>query len=124
MDRKRILLVDDYAAFANSLRLALLDDHDVVVATSGEQALVELQGGVRFDVVLCDLMMPQLSGAELHQRIAERWPGFERRMIFMTGGSYTPETNQFLKRVTNPRLEKPFPVDELRSLLVSTAELP
>jgi CheY-like chemotaxis protein len=124
MDRKRILLVDDYAAFANSLRLALLDDHDVVVATSGEQALVELQGGGRFDVVLCDLMMPQLSGAELHERIAERWPGLERRMIFMTGGSYTLETNQFLKRVANPRLEKPFPVDELRSLLVSTAELP
>jgi CheY-like chemotaxis protein len=116
MDRKRVLLVDDYAAFANSLRLALLDAHDVVVATSGDQALKELERGT-FDVVLCDLMMPQLSGAELHERISELWPGLEQRMIFMTGGSYTPETNQFLRRVPNPRLEKPFQMDELRSLL-------
>ncbi len=123
MGRKRILLVDDYAAFANSLRLALLDAHDVVVATSGEQALAELQRSA-FDVVLCDLMMPVISGAELHQRIAAQWPGLERRMIFMTGGSYTHETNQFLRQVTNPRLEKPFPVDELRALLETTAELP
>lgn len=123
MGRKRILLIDDYAPFANSLRIALADAHDVTIALDGEKALEALEGN-RFDVVLCDLMMPALSGPELHQRIAQRWPGLERRMIFMTGGSYTPDTNQFLRDVDNPRLEKPFPVEQLRALLDTAAESP
>src|SRR4051812_20530147 len=104
MARKRVLLIDDYAPFANSLRLALMDAHDVVVAESGAQAL-ELLARDRFDVVLCDLMMPYLSGVELHDCISQRWPGLERRMIFMTGGSFTAEANDFLRDVDNPRLE-------------------
>jgi len=123
MGRKRVLLIDDYEAFANSLRIALMDAHDVVVASSGEQALQVLESQ-RFDVVLCDLMMPQLSGVELHQRIAEQWPGLERRMIFMTGGSFTAEANEFLREVDNPRLDKPFPVDQLRAMLDAVPEAP
>jgi len=116
MGRKQVLLIDDYVAFAESLRIALMDVHDVVVAFSGQEALQVLRTR-HFDILICDLMMPMLSGVELYRRVAREWPGLEMQIIFITGGSFTLEASQFLDEISNPRLEKPFPVDRLRKLL-------
>jgi CheY-like chemotaxis protein len=59
-------------------------------------------------------MMPQLSGMELHDTLARSRPEVVRRMVFMTGGAFTDRAREFLERVGNPQLAKPFAPQELR----------
>jgi CheY-like chemotaxis protein len=81
------------------------------------QALQLLLDGAKFDLVLCDLMMPQLSGMDLFHRAVAARPGVEKRFIFMTGGVFGPEAEKFLEKVPNPRLAKPFPVEQLEAMI-------
>ena len=75
----------------------------------------------RFDVILCDLMMPDLSGMEVYEevkRIAPRHlPGF----IFVTGGAFTSGAKEFLERIPNPWMEKPFDPAQIRELVARHA---
>ena len=64
--------------------------------------------GERFDVLLCDLMMPLMTGMDLHQRLLVVAPDQAERMVLISGGGFTPVAREFLDRVKNPRLEKPF----------------
>jgi nitrogen-specific signal transduction histidine kinase/ActR/RegA family two-component response regulator len=105
--RARILVVDDEPAIANALRELLAPEHVVVAASSAREALGAI-AKEDFDVVFCDLMMPGTSGMDLFERIREQKPGFERRMVFMTGGAFTARAAEFLSSVDNRRLEKPF----------------
>ena len=114
--RARILVVDDELPVASMLSRVLDEDHDVVVATSGEAAL-ELLEQARFDVVFCDLLMPTMSGMELYAEVRRRHPGQEKRIAFMTGGAFTPRAAQFLSQVPNPRIEKPFDLRAVRAIV-------
>ena len=67
-----------------------------------------------FDVVLCDLMMPELSGMDFYARLQQAWPSMAERVIFLTGGAVSTRAAQFLDRVPNPRLDKPFDPTVLR----------
>jgi CheY-like chemotaxis protein len=113
--RGHVLIVDDEAVLARSLSRALTHEHDVVVVTRAEQALARIAAGERFDVILCDLMMPQMTGMQLHDAIAPLAPDQAKAMVFLTGGAFTPEAQAFLTRVVNPRFDKPFDVAALRS---------
>lgn len=73
--------------------------------------------GERFDVVLCDLMMPIMSGMELYDELVKRAPEQAKRVIFLTGGAFTPKGQAFLDQVPNPRLDKPFDNQNLRSIV-------
>jgi len=106
--RARVLVVDDEAVIANTLRELLSFEHDVVAVTSGREALDAVRRGDDFDLVLCDLMMPGMSGIDLYERLREARPGLERRIAFMTGGAFTPRAAEFLASVDNRRIEKPF----------------
>jgi len=117
----RILIVDDYAPFARSLRLMLSADHEVEVASGGAEAQTLLRASPRYDVVLCDLLMPGLTGMELYESLRRERPGDEARILFMTGGAHTEEARQFLARVPNPCLEKPFAPLHLHELLLAFA---
>ena len=113
--RGRVLVVDDDPLVSSALRRTLAREHDVEVVVSSRQALQLLlspQG--LFDVVLCDLMMPEMTGMELHAQVSAAEPARAERMVFVTGGAYTPAAQSFLERVTNPRLEKPFEPEKLR----------
>jgi PAS domain S-box-containing protein len=110
----RILLVDDEAAVGRSLVALLGPELDVVAVTSARQAIDELASGEPFDVVLCDLMMPEISGIELYEQIA---PRYRERVIFITGGAFTPQARQFLARTDRPRLDKPFSESALREAI-------
>jgi CheY-like chemotaxis protein len=68
-----------------------------------------------YDVILCDLMMPEMTGMELHAQLETTQPERAARMVFVTGGAYTPAAMSFLERVPNPRLEKPFDPENLRT---------
>lgn len=114
----RILVVEDEEAVAEGLRLLLEQEYAVDVASSGHRALELLLGNAAsFDAVLCDLMMPGMSGIELFRALASRSPGLEERLVFMTGGAFTAEAEAFLEEVSNPRVEKPFDFSSVDRLL-------
>ncbi len=113
----RVLVVDDELPVASMLSRVLGDEHEVRVTTSAREALELLVGGEPFDVVLCDLLMPGMSGMDLHQKLAERRPGLEKCLVFMTGGAFTPRASEFLATVPNRRVEKPFDLQEVRQLV-------
>jgi CheY-like chemotaxis protein len=115
--RFRLLIVDDEVRLARSLA-ALLSFHEVEVASSVVEALA-LLAKVSFDCILCDLMMPSLSGMDLHAELLGRGRGEERRMIFMTGGAFTPRAREFIASVPNRVLEKPFSADLVEVLVGS-----
>jgi CheY-like chemotaxis protein len=114
----RILVVDDDVLVGRAVGRMLSSRHAVVTRSSAREALDELgRGRDGYDVVLCDLMMPEMTGMELHARLRELDPALADRTIFITGGAFTPGASEFLARVPNPRLEKPFDPDRLRELV-------
>jgi PAS domain S-box-containing protein len=104
--RLRILIVDDEVSLAKSLA-AVLHHHEVVLAAGGGEALSLLRTAA-FDCILCDLMMPTVSGMDVFAELERDGRGLERRMIFMTGGAFTPRARQFIAARENEVLEKPF----------------
>jgi CheY-like chemotaxis protein len=111
----RILVVDDYAPFARSLRLLLAAEHEVAVCGGGREALELLEVDRAFDLILCDVAMEGVSGIDVWRQLQQR--GDERKLVFMTGGTTLPETAEFLANAGNACLEKPFPTERLRQLL-------
>src|SRR5256885_3992483 len=119
--RSRVLVVDDDPRVGASVHRSLAREHDVQVLSSAHEALRRIQQGERFDVFLCDLMMPELTGMDLHAEVSRVAPDQGSRMIFITGGAFTPAARQFLDTISNPRLEKPFGLEELRAMVRSVA---
>ncbi len=115
--RGDVLVVDDDEMVIHAIERVLGGAHQVQVVGGAEQALELFEAGQRFDVVLCDLMMPQITGQELHRRLLELDAGQAARVVFMTGGDFTPAARSFLDRAPNPRIEKPFDIDALRALV-------
>jgi len=114
--RGRILVIDDEAGIRATLQRMLGRDHDVVAVASGEEARDLLAKDRRFDLILCDLIMPRLSGMELHAWLAQVDPPLARQVVFITGGPFTPGAQEYVARTSNLRLEKPFDLAGLRRL--------
>jgi signal transduction histidine kinase len=115
--RARVMVVDDEAIITATVRRLLAREHDVVTATRAIEGLHRIQSGERFDLILCDLMMPQMTGMELFDRISAIDQEQASRIVFLTGGAFTPTARQFLDRVPNQRIEKPFDAQHLRVLV-------
>jgi PAS domain S-box-containing protein len=113
--RGTVLLIDDDVLFTSSLRRLFASEHDVTVINDGRIALERLRGGEQFDVILCDLMMPEVTGAEIHAALRDLSSELADQVIFVTGGAFSPASQQFLERITNLCFEKPCDLDELRS---------
>ena len=107
-------MVDDEPAVASAIRRTLAPQHDVEVQGSAEGALAAIGRGDRFDAILCDLMMPGMTGMELHEALARVAPDQAARVVVLTGGAYTERAREFLDRVALPRCEKPFDPSGLR----------
>ena len=116
--KARLLIVDDEPLVRRAVQRILSPPHEVHVRANGREALLALEEGSGFDLVLCDLMMPEMSGMELHGVMAERAPGLASRFVFLTGGAFTPGARDFLQRVPNLRVEKPFEPAALRELVL------
>ena len=114
--RGRILVIDDEPAICSALR-RVLNDHEVVATTSAQEGQQILRRGRDFDLILCDLMMPDVSGMDLYDWLAERDASLAERMVFISGGVFTPRARTFLQQVDNARLEKPFDRSELLQLV-------
>jgi CheY-like chemotaxis protein len=79
----------------------------VTVATAAAQALQRIVGGERFDVIISDIMMPGMTGAELYAEVLRLVPEQAERMIFITGGATTTETRGFVSRMASRVVGKP-----------------
>jgi signal transduction histidine kinase/CheY-like chemotaxis protein len=115
--RGRILVVDDEPMIGKALQRAMSDEHEVIATTSASQALESISAGESFDVILCDLMMPQMTGMDLHEALVRVAPEQADRMIFLSGGEFTERARAFIDTTSNKRLEKPFDVRRLQALI-------
>lgn len=114
--RGRILVIDDDDLVGEATAKILAGDHDVVTMTSAGPALRALASGERYDMILCDLMMPQLTGMDFYTRLSELDPVAARSVVFMTAGAFTAQASAFLASTPNRSIEKPFPLGQLRAL--------
>jgi signal transduction histidine kinase len=115
--RGRILVVDDEPLIGRVIGTALKSEHEVVAVPYAADALALLEQGHKFDVVLCDLVMPDISGPEFYAKVKDTWPELAARLVFMTGGAFTPRTVEFMKCVPTGVLSKPFALDELKRVV-------
>ncbi|MDY7228254.1 response regulator [Hyalangium rubrum] len=112
-----VLVLDDEAAVGMALHRLLSTRHQVTTFERAQDALAHITSGRRFDAILCDLMMPEMSGAQFHHELERLAPEQARRVIFMTGGTFTEETRAFLRTARNPCMDKPLDIPRLLSLL-------
>ncbi len=112
----QVLVVDDEAMVARAIQRCLRG-HAVRIAPNGRVALAILDAGERFDLVLCDLMMPELSGMDVYDAVRQRHPHLLDRIVFMSGGTFTERAQEFRASVPNAFLEKPLETAKLLGLL-------
>ncbi|KFE66790.1 response regulator [Hyalangium minutum] len=109
--------MDDEPHFGQTLRMLLGLSHDATYTPSAREALRWLQEGHRYDAILSDLMMAEMQGEQFSNELTSRAPELARRVIFMSGGAYTPASLEFVSRMAHPLLIKPFKHTELEQLL-------
>ncbi len=106
--RGRILVVDDQLAVARAVARVLSVRHEVVVVASGPDAHAQLAHDPHFDLVLCDLSMPGMSGVAFHRWLMEHHPRLGASLAFITGGAHTAEARDHLARTGARTIAKPF----------------
>jgi PAS domain S-box-containing protein len=119
--RLRVLLIDDETALGTSLRRCISRYWNASFVNDGRQALELLRHDCGYDVIVCDLMMPEVTGMDIYEELAQSKPDMSKRMLFMTGGAFTERARTFLESVPNRFLEKPFDLAQLESAVRSVA---
>jgi CheY-like chemotaxis protein len=115
--RGRVLVVDDEIFIVQLLERMLGREHDVTTTTSPIEALQWVREGRRFDVILADVMMPDLNGLELHHAIASVDDAQAARIVFVTGGTFTPALERDLEATACLVLRKPVGMQVIRTVV-------
>ena len=113
----RLLIVDDEPMILGALRRSFSSDYHVTCVGDGRRALERIRSGERYDVILCDLMMPEITGMDLYVELSKLAPDQAERVVFVTGGAFTARAREFLERIPNARVEKPIDFQNLKLLL-------
>jgi len=116
--RHRVMLVDDEPRVAQTIERLLRRDYDVTIALCGQDAIDHIHKGVRFDAIVSDVMMPNMTGIELIEELQRVAPDQARRLIFLSGGVFTAQIRERLEAIGAPQLEKPVTARELRAWVV------
>jgi signal transduction histidine kinase/ActR/RegA family two-component response regulator len=120
----RVLVVDDEPEIRRALDRILRGKHKVALCANGAEALERLIAGERFDVILCDLLMPEMTGIELFAEIDNHFRSQAERMVFMTGGATSEGSRQFIEEHSTRVVNKPFHPAEIEAAVVAHAQLP
>ena len=114
MGRARILVIDDERAVRDLISDALnIEGHEVVTAENGKEGL-DLIGQYRFDLVFCDLRMPEMDGQALYEEVQRNHPQVLKRIVFVTAQANSSDYGPFLRDTGIPVIEKPFTLSQLR----------
>jgi CheY-like chemotaxis protein len=119
--RHRVMLVDDEPLVAHTMERLLRRDYDITVALCGQEAIEHINKGVRFDAIVSDVMMPNMTGIELIEELRRVAPDQADRIIFLSGGAFTAQTRERLDALGAPQLEKPVTAKELRACVMRIA---
>jgi PAS domain S-box-containing protein len=114
--RGRLLFIDDEPDTCEVMQEALAVSHDVVTTTSVRHALALLAAGRRFDVILCDIRMPEMTGFDFYAQLQTDNPAQANRVVLMSGG-VTPRHGDLPISLPIPLLEKPFELEQILSLM-------
>lgn len=120
----RVLVIDDEPEIRRALDRILRGRHKVVLCAHGAEALERLIAGDRFDVILCDLLMPEMTGIELFAEIEQHFRSQAERMVFMTGGATSESSRQFIEDHSTRVVHKPFHPAEIEAAVLAHAQLP
>ena len=112
LPRARILVIDDEPAMHTTVQ-RMVPQHQVEGVHNALEAIERIHRNPWYDLILCDVMMPDMPGEQVYESIATSHPGLERRFVFMTGGAFTRRAQAFLERVPNPQLRKPFQAHDI-----------
>jgi CheY-like chemotaxis protein len=115
--RARVLVIDDEPLVCKAVVRLLGADHDVTTTTRGTEALESIRTGARYDAILCDLMMPELTGMDMFEALAREFPDQAAKMIFLTGGTFTERARAFVEARPHSVASKPFKMQQLRALI-------
>jgi CheY-like chemotaxis protein len=121
--RLRVLAIDDEPTILLVLS-RLLRDCEVVASASGDEACRLLATDQSFDVILCDLMMPEGGGDMVHAFLTRHHPRLVERVVFMTGGAFGPRMQEFLERTGRMVLHKPFTKHQLSATIAAVTAAP
>jgi CheY-like chemotaxis protein len=111
--RRRILVLDDEQAILDVIRRKLSSEHEITTCISVPSALKQLEQSSKYDLVLCDLMMPEQTGMDFFAKVSQKYPTLCRRFVFLTGGTFTPAARQFVCQSKCLTIEKPLEADAL-----------
>ncbi|HEY6877161.1 MAG TPA: response regulator, partial [Polyangiales bacterium] len=120
--RPRILVVDDDPLVCELFEEMLYEDFEVTALTVPLQALAALRGG-QFDLILCDVMMPDLDGLALYERATLARPELRERFVFVTGGAFSARARGALRKTQRPVLQKPCYRHELLDTIHATLKV-
>ena len=115
--RQRVLLIDDEPHLGITLATGLRDHADLVSVRSGEEAIQALLADDGFDLILCDLMMPGVTGMDVFEQMVRQRPALRGRFVFTTGGAVTERARAFIEQMPDQRLDKPFRLEQVEALL-------
>jgi len=107
-DSLHVLVIDDEASVRVSLqRYLAAKGHQVETTASGEDGLLRLKAS-KYDAVILDMRMPDLSGEQLYERLRSNDPSHAERVIFTTGDLVNEQMRRFLDGTGRPCVAKPF----------------
>jgi len=115
--RGTVIVIDDELLIGTAIARILEREHDVFLFQRARDAIDQIVAGTRFDVIVSDLMMPDVTGMDLHDELTEFAPDQADAVVFLTGGAFSIRAREFLDRVPNQRIEKPFEPDRLRAIV-------
>jgi PAS domain S-box-containing protein len=122
--RHRVMIVDDDPRVAQAIARMLQREHELLVVSCGAEAIERVAAGEWFDAIITDVMMPNMTGVELFDRLEQLAPEQAVRVIFLSGGVFTPQTQARLEAAGNPQLQKPVGTQELRTCVANLVARP
>jgi CheY-like chemotaxis protein len=120
--RPRVWIVDDELALAGAIGRLLQREYEVTVTNGPHDVLLRLATGEAFDVMVCDVMMPEMTGVELADRIEAHWPQLARRIVFMSGGALSPSLSAVATADDRLFIAKPFLSADLHEIVARAAK--
>ncbi len=109
-----VLCIDDDPSTLDTYEMILsLDGHQINKAETGAAGLQALRRST-FDLILCDLRLPDMSGVDFQSQLIQMAPHLVAKLIFATGDLQNDKSREFLKQLQRPYLIKPFEIEELR----------